>query len=94
MTEHQDTNDQRIPNEIREKHGIAVYLVRDVYKTEVDGTPIPESELNKWFVSTLSDSPYACKVAEIPLAASEAEAWNLAAIHLWDGGVTLPSTGL
>ncbi|PNE59637.1 hypothetical protein A8H39_00365 [Paraburkholderia fungorum] len=58
------------------KRGVAVYRVGDVF-----GNLTP-SEQDKWFVSVSDGSPLAEKVMDIPLASTEAEAWELAIMFL------------
>jgi hypothetical protein len=64
------------------ERGIGVHRVGDVYgDKDSDGMPIPDAEKDKWFVSVLADSPLAATVADIPLADTESEAWELAGRH-------------
>ncbi|WP_199032184.1 ankyrin repeat domain-containing protein [Ralstonia sp. ASV6] len=62
--------------------GVAVYQVGNVFETDAEGKPIPDEDREKWFVSTLMDSPLAATGTKIPLAATEQEAWDLAIQHL------------
>lgn len=64
------------------KAGIAVHQLGDVHETDAAGGPIPAADRAKWFVSARSDSALALIVVKIPLASSEAEAWELAVKHL------------
>ncbi len=63
------------------EQGVAVYQVGEVFDIDADGSPIPEEERAKWFVSVLANSPLSATVGTIPLAATEDEAWRLAAHH-------------
>ena len=69
-------------SELCAKHGIAVYVVADVYSADENGEAIPIDELRMWFVSAFADSVHAEKVADIPLAQTSAEAERLAVKHL------------
>lgn len=64
------------------EEGIAVYQVGNLFDTDAEGKPIPESDRDKWFVSAPTNSPYVPLVTAIPLAATEEEAWELADKHL------------
>jgi len=75
--------DQLTNSELCQMRDIAVYKVRDVYGTEPNkqGRSIPLTELDKWFVSSLAESPLVSGVREIPLADTYAEAEALAVEH-------------
>jgi hypothetical protein len=61
--------------------GVAIYQVGEVFDVDADGSPIPENEKARWFVSVLANSPLSATVRTIPFAATEDEAWRLAAHH-------------
>lgn len=64
------------------EEGVAVYQVGNLFETDAQGKPIPDSDRDKWFVSVPANSPYVPLMAAIPLAATEEEAWELADKHL------------
>jgi len=65
------------------QHGIAVYRVADVYDTDESGTPIPDADRCKWFVSVLAGSFPEDVVKNIPFADTQAEAEANAVAYLW-----------
>jgi hypothetical protein len=69
------------PSELDEfmaEHGVAAYRMGDVYEADADRDAIPDCELDKWFVSLWSDSPYSKQFGELPLTDTEGEALELA----------------